>query len=174
MPPARSDAGRPAPNCHTGWSIDRRASRIGQALPALAAIRHHALRSCAAVTRPWRRRQAIAVCRGYVLQPDPRVRLHRLRLVPSGDRGCAHAGARPARRGLRRAQSRSRYAVVSVGSAAGPRPDGGRRPTPVSRATTSPLSGSSTTRTPGMDRVIAPVRSVLALLTTMISSGGRV
>ena len=42
---------------------------------------------------------------------------------------------------------------------------------PVSRATTSPLRGSSTTRTPGTCAATARVSSVLALLTTRISSG---
>ena len=42
---------------------------------------------------------------------------------------------------------------------------------PVSRATTRPFRGSSTTRIPGMDATAA-VRSVLALLMTMISYGG--
>ena len=43
---------------------------------------------------------------------------------------------------------------------------------PVSRATTRPRRGSSITRTPGTRAATSPVASVLALLTTMISSGG--
>jgi hypothetical protein len=39
---------------------------------------------------------------------------------------------------------------------------------------TSPLTGSSITRTPGIARATAPVSSELALLTTTISSAGRV
>jgi hypothetical protein len=38
---------------------------------------------------------------------------------------------------------------------------------------TNPLSGSSTTRTPGSAADTSRVRSVLALLITRISSGGR-
>ena len=44
----------------------------------------------------------------------------------------------------------------------------------VSRATTSPFTGSSMTMTPGTDSETARVVSVLALLTTRISSGTRV
>ena len=42
----------------------------------------------------------------------------------------------------------------------------------VSRAITSPLAGSSMTRTPGTSRATAPVSSVLALLTTEDFIGG--
>jgi hypothetical protein len=45
---------------------------------------------------------------------------------------------------------------------------------PAARALTSPLSGSSTTVTPAIPAATARVSSVLALLTTMISSGTRV
>ncbi|MCY1537064.1 hypothetical protein D9M68_725460 [compost metagenome] len=41
---------------------------------------------------------------------------------------------------------------------------------PASRALTRPFLGSSTTRTEGKLRAISPVRSVEALLTTMISA----
>ena len=51
------------------------------------------------------------------------------------------------------------------------RPVAARRP--VSRATTRPLRGSSTTRTCGICCATARVASVLALLMTRISSGGR-
>ena len=61
-------------------------------------------------------------------------------------------------------QSASTYATMSALAA--------RRA--VSRATTNLLQGSSSTRTPGTARAIAPVSSVLALLMTRISSGGRV
>ena len=80
------------------------------------------------------------------------------------------AGVRRNRRSTRSShvsgarQSASRYTRMS--------PVAVRRP--VSRATTSPLRGSSTTYTCGICCATARVSSVLALLTTTISSGTRV